>query len=611
MPIKKNVCRIQTAVISVLLFGVLLGGVACDSPKEIGTRKVIEPWIGEGGTKVLVDSAHQWEARPDFVFDDHEFRYCHSQSTSRLLQNLIAHDFRYRQFREGTLDYQTLKDYDVLFFNIPTLLPGGRSKPDKKMEKLTTEEIDAIGRFVEEGGGLFVVSEHNNAYDHAEVLNPMLEQFGVKIPAAYAREKTLNGYTIGNNSILLRIRHYKKHPVTRKLRETSWLGGGPLETEHGVAFLSDDGHADLGNYITHKPSKHSNRKVEPGEATGPDIPLFAAVEKGDGRVVVIGDHNTLGVQWLGIADNYRFAMNTFAWLAKRENEDPHIADIPPVGVKLGFDLNHTDWNPGLRDRRGFHPMFINFSRDPRLFAMGLLDLADPADVLVLADPMTEYDREDLAKIEARLKEGQRVVLLVDPAEPQPGTVQLLKRFIPGLTMKTSRGDVRLEDLKLKMRNQIERIEGSYPFFSDELDLPVGITGAALKPGYKGRGTYSVPVKFEEATPYLLNLLVDQGAPFVHAIAQDGKKITIARRFSVLSGEILVFFQAKMWSNETFGIMRDEPIHDAAYGSHDLQMAFIRWLAKQAPVIDARAGAAISRSKITGEGSPDTGGDAGP
>ena len=92
---KQNVHRIKAAVISASLFGVLLGGVACDSPEEIDTHKVIEPWIGEGRTKILVDSAHQWEARPDFVFDDHEFRYCHSQSTSRLLQNLIARDFRY------------------------------------------------------------------------------------------------------------------------------------------------------------------------------------------------------------------------------------------------------------------------------------------------------------------------------------------------------------------------------------------------------------------------------------------------------------------------------------------------------------------------------------
>ncbi len=611
MFIKGNIRCIQAAAISTLLFGVLLGGAACDSPEEIDMHKVIEPWIGEGRTKILVDSAHQWEARPDFVFDDHEFRYCHSQSTSRLLQNLIAHDFRYRQFREGTLDYDLLKNYDILFFNVPTFIPGGRSKPDRKLEKLTTMEIDAIGRFVNEGGGLFVVSEHNNAYDNAEVLNPMLEQFGVKIPSAYAREKTLNGYTIGNNSILIRIMHYEKHPVTRKLRETSWLGGGPLETEHGVAFLSDDGHSDFGNYITHKPSKHSNRRVEPGEATGPDIPLFAALEKGKGRVVVIGDHNTLGVQWLGIADNYRFAMNTFAWLAKRENEDPHIADIPPVGLKLGFDLNHTDWNPGLRDRRGFHPMFINFSRDPRLFTMGLLDLADPADVLVLADPMKEYDEKDLANIEARLKEGQRVVLLVDPAEPQQGTVQLLVRFVPDLVMKTPGGNVRPEQMQVGKMNQVARIEGSYPFLSRELDLPAGICGGALSPEYNGRGTYAVPTKLEEATSYLLDVVVEQGAPFVSARTLDDREITIARRFAVGGGELLVFFQAKMWSNESFGIMRDEPIHDAAYGSHDLQMAFVRWLAKQVPVIDSGAGAIVSRAKITGDGSPDTGKDAGP
>jgi len=31
-------------------------------------------------------------------------------------------------------------------------------------------------------------------------------------------------------------------------------------------------------------------------------------------------------------------------------------------------------------------------------------------------------------------------------------------------------------------------------------------------------------------------------------------------------------------------MRDEPVNDTAYGAHDLQLAFIRWLADSVPAI---------------------------
>ncbi|MBW2278519.1 MAG: hypothetical protein JRF63_13580, partial [Deltaproteobacteria bacterium] len=579
-------------------------------PGNTDGRYVIEPWIGTGETKILYDTAHQWEARPDFVLDDYEFRYCHSQSTNRLLNNATKHDFRYRQFRDGPLDYDILKQHDILFFNVPTFIPGGRSKPDREMAKLTRTEIDAIERFVAEGGGLFVISEHNNAYDNAEVLNPMLEHFGVQIPASYARDKAPSKYAIGQHDILIRIHHETdNHPVNRKVRETSWLGGGPLETEHGIAFLSEHGHSDFGNYITGEPDKHSNRRVDPGELTGSNIPLVAAVEHGKGRVVVIGDHNVMGVQWLGIADNYRFGMNVLAWLSHRENEDPHIADARPSGVLLGFDLPHTEWNPGIRDRRGYHPLFINFSRDPRLFPMGLLELDDPADVLFFADPTQQYNGADLEIIDGRLKQGQRMVLLFDPAEPQTGTVQLLEHLLSGLVLRSGEQQIGIPDLVPGSPPPIERLEGrALPIAAPDLALAKGLRAAAIKPKYRGRGKYRRPDEIHKGKPYLLDIQIDQGAMFIDAKSKDGRVITVARRFAVGGGELVLFVQPKMWSNETFGVMRDEPVNNVAYGAHDLQLAFARWLADPLPPIDAKLGELV-QAEPEGDGGPDE--DAGP
>lgn len=568
-----------------------IGAASCQSQFS-SNHNVIEPWIGEGKTSVLVDSIHQWEARPDFILDEYEFRYAHSQSSNRLLNNLTAHDFKWRQIREGELDYKTLKKHDILFFNVPTRVPGGRSKPDRKLPVLSAKEIQNIVRYVEEGGGLFVISEHNNAYDNAEVLNPLLKHFDIQIPASYARDKPLSQYTIGNTSILIRISNYKEHPVTRKLRETSWLGGGPLETEHGIAFLSENGHSDLGNYISHVPSKHSNRKVDKGELTGADIPLFAAMEHGKGRVVVMGDHNVMGIQWLGIADNYRLGMNIFAWLSQRENETPHMADAPPIGVKLGWDLSHTDWTPGLRDRRGYHPGFINFSRIPQLFSMGLLDLDDPTDILLFADPEAEFSADDLKSIQNRLARAQRIIILMDPAEPQAGTIQLLETLLPGLAMKTPKGIFLPSQARIGATGQIPRAIGSAPIYSATLNIKGTIVAGALDPRRTSKKRYAKPKKLYDSTTYLLDVQIDQGAPFISAKLNNGREVTVARRFSVENGEIILFVQGRMWGNETFGPMRDEPETDAAYGAHDLQLRFGKWLAKMPPVIAPDGGKLI-------------------
>jgi hypothetical protein len=307
-------------------------------------------------------------------------------------------------------------------------------------------------------------------------------------------------------------------------------------------------------------------------------------------VVVIGDHNVMGVQWLGIADNYRFGMNVLAWLSHRENEEPHIADARPAGVLLGFDLPHTEWNPGIRDRRGYHPLFINFSRDVRLFPMGLLELDEPADILFLADPTVRYDADDLKIIDDRLARGERIVLLLDPAEPQPGTVQLVEHLLPGLVIGSRDRQIGVADLNPARPPRIDRLEGrALPIAAPALNLPRGITAAAIKPSYRGRGKFRRPDKIEQGTPYMLDIQIDQGARFIDARTADGRAITVARRFSIGKGELVLFVQPKMWSNETFGIMRDEPVNDVAYGAHDLQLALGRWLADTPPPVDAGQG----------------------
>jgi len=581
--------RFETLSLSFsVVAAVLLLATGC-AEKSV-PKYVVEPWVGDGKTAILVDISHQWEARPDFVLDDTEFRYCHSQSTSRLLGNLTRHGFRYRELREGPLDYGLLKQHDILFFNVPTLKNGDRSVPDRKFFKLTGDEVADIVRFVEEGGGLFVVAEHNNAYDNAEVLNPLLANFGVKVPAAYAREPGETEYNIIGSEILIRIRNWKEHPVSRKVRVTSWMGGAPLETEHGIAFLSDNGHADTGNYITRKPMKMANHRVDPGERTGPGIPVVAAVEKGKGRVVVIGDHNTLGVQWVGVGDNYRFAMNAFAWLAHRENEQPHIADAPQAGVKIGFDLTHTQWNVGNRLSNGFHPMFINFSRDARVAPLGLVDLDAPADVLVLTDPSEQYDAADLDILAKRLAKGQRIVLIFDPSDPQPGSAQLLAHFVPDLTITSGGNTISTSQLVSQTQSAVARIEGAaLPIEAPALSVSKGLKAAAIRPvSYKGSGKKRSPGDIKGGTPFLLDVVIGAGARFIDAVAPDGHAVTVARRIPVQGGELIVMPQAAMWGNDTFGTMRDEPVNDTAYGAHDLQLAFVRWLADSVPAIDPAA-----------------------
>ncbi|MEM6927030.1 MAG: hypothetical protein AAF602_08890, partial [Myxococcota bacterium] len=432
--------------------------VSCTAP--VSTSHRLTPWVGLGQTRVLVDSNHQLEAHPDLVFDDNEFAYSPSQSISRVLRNLVAeHDFRYRQLHEGPLTLELLRAHDVLFFNVPTFVKSGSSKSARKMPDLSDDEIGALTQWLNEGGAAWVIGEHNNAYDNMEGLNPFFEPLGIEILPAYASETGRGRYAMDHGGYILMIRHYSPHPVTEGVRMTSWSGGAPFAvgSTGGIAFLSETGFIDIGNYITEKPVKWSNHKVDPSldEYQGPDIPVMLAADVGEGRLVVAGDHNMIGNQWLGIGDNYAFTMNAFQWLAGREAEPP-FRDTPPRGVRIGFEQEISGWTVGRRDMASFYNFFYNFSRRPDVFPVGMMDLSDDVDIIGFLDPPGAYPEAELAKVDRALDDGKPLFLLLDAERPGQGSLQLLRRYAPDLELESAGTTFRAAELE---GGSVARLDG--------------------------------------------------------------------------------------------------------------------------------------------------------
>ncbi|HUT78862.1 MAG TPA: hypothetical protein VM285_14290, partial [Polyangia bacterium] len=568
------------AILFCLLF---LAGCGDNAP---ASPVLLDPWVGEGRTRILVDAIHQLEAPADGVWDASEFRYSHSQSTSRLLAALLGHDHRYRVVRDGELSYELLAAHDVLFFNVPTLITGGSSKSDREMPRLRPGEVDAIMRFMEAGGGVFVVGEHNNAYDNVEVLRPLLAPLGVELLPAYASETGSGRYAMDVGGYITMTRDFDEHFITQNVRMISASGGGPfsVESKGGIAFLSDTGYIDIGNYVTGEPRKSSNHRIEEGEYQGPDIPVSVAVEVGKGRLVAIGDHNMLGTQWLGVGDNARFALNAFQWLAHREDE-PRFSDTPLSGLRVGFEQERAGWTIGLRDRDGFYGFFHNLTRRPDVVAMGLLDLADEVDVLGFLDPDVAYPERDLALVEGHLDRGGRVLVLLDAAHLTRGSRQLAARYLPDLIFEGPAGPQRVADLGRGPNQAFPKVlGGNGRLIADGLAM-TGRSIAALdheKSGFKGRkGRDIQPKSYDNAEPYLLEVRALGGEPLAEAELPDGRRVSLITRYAARGGEILLIVQGKVFSAHTLHCIREEPVA-ANRPAYDLEIALLDWLAGRPP-----------------------------
>ncbi|MNW25033.1 Endonuclease YhcR precursor [compost metagenome] len=124
----------------------------------------VPPLENGAGKKVLFDNTHaQTAGAADWViegaFSDFADGLKAEQFEVDQLERLIPYTFG-----EQAITYDKLKDYDVF-------IVGEANIPFKKSEQ------DAILRFVEEGGGLFFISDHYNAdrnknrWDSSEVMN--------------------------------------------------------------------------------------------------------------------------------------------------------------------------------------------------------------------------------------------------------------------------------------------------------------------------------------------------------------------------------------------------------------------------------------------------------
>lgn len=565
--------------------------LACSSPPPpapIGPWS-LSPWSGAGQTRVLVDVAHSGIGDPLEVWDGHEFGLGNAMSTQPLLSRLSAMDVRHRTLRGGPLDADVLHEADVLWLSVP--------------RSLSAREIEAVQTWVEAGGALMLIAETDNAWGHTDDLARLLRPWGIEPVGNTARELELvdgvvqgipgppGVYRDGEPPLTLDrarrmplVRSFTEHPVTAGVRLVAMDGaaviGKDLPDGAGIGLLSAEaGYADLGDAPG---DARSNGRRTMDEPQGGGLAVIAALQPGEGRVVVLGDAAVTGAAWLGMADNERLALNAVQWLSGRESETPW-RDRPPSTVVLGFEQERTGWTAGLRDAQGFHHLFADLSREPSLTVRALPDHADPVDVLGFLEPRLPYSDAELAALRTRLEGGQRMLLVTNIARPGIGSAQLLASLLPDEAIEGT-GRLPLRDLNpddakevvkpvLDTWGTLAAAEG-YPTRTDRI-------AALTHPfeNYKGRRGEDVkPKRYSKGSPYLFDVRISGGEPVLQATLPGGQTVDILRRYPVGDGELLVMLQGEIWGGRTLPTVREAPV-DLNQPAYDSVLDFAAWLAE--------------------------------
>jgi len=201
--------------------------------------------------------------------------------------------------REGLVSLQDAKVLGLLFLR----------------ERLNSQEMEAVKKFVMDGGGLLVTGEWGNVEQNTDILNEFTSQFYVTfnkdriidpVHSYYEKMDKTDGSGLQKKvREFIKITNFAEHPITNGIKEVAYFAGCSLNAprDKQLAWSNLMSFSDLdmdGNWSV-------NEKMG-------RLPIASYHEFGKGRVVFLGDTTILTDEYLAYADNNAFCFQIMKWL---------------------------------------------------------------------------------------------------------------------------------------------------------------------------------------------------------------------------------------------------------------------------------------------------------
>lgn len=225
--------------------------------------------------------------------------------------------FYHVESRSQPLTPELLSDWDVLVLKTPTT-------------GFTDDEVNAIERFVRDGGGLFLIGDHTNVFGTSTFLNKIAERFGMY----FRYDATYNLRHLGL-SLYERPERFA-HPVTRFMPKylfaTSCTLYSPLFSENVIL-----GYGLRAMYLDYSEISYFPVKVDKYDY---DFGLFVqagGVKCGKGRVLGFTDSTCFSNFFMFIPGKPELALASIEWL-NRTNRWSWLNKVLFVVALIGLAL---------------------------------------------------------------------------------------------------------------------------------------------------------------------------------------------------------------------------------------------------------------------------------
>ncbi len=259
--------------------------------------------------RVLFDEAHSeaWTIDSERARDMQPAHPADS-SLARAAQALAERDFAVAAHGAGDLDPAALAGADVLVLAHPSD-PKWEATTGSGSPRLSAAEIEAIERFVDDGGGLIVLGETEQE-KYGNNLNELLARFGVQVANATVQDYE---HHVNAPSWVLAELDRPERPtpgadLLARVETVCFYRTGTLETRNGARAIA---------------RTHASASI-------PGAPLAAVTEHGAGRVAVLADSDLFGDDCIGELDHEALWLNLVYWAAGHAFAAAGDAEAPPI-----------------------------------------------------------------------------------------------------------------------------------------------------------------------------------------------------------------------------------------------------------------------------------------
>ncbi len=272
-------------------------------------------WEDPGQTKpgrLLIDETHSGWEKIDRPYDT-EWYGEESGYNYYCLANFLEHYYRVRHYT-SRITPALLAECDILIIKTPTA-------------GFTPEEIEAVERFVERGGGLLLIGDHTNVFGTSKCLNSIAHRFGLHYNYDATYDLSTGGLSFYEKPRLL------PHPIVQRLPPFLFGTSCTLRVPPG-ARIPMNGYALRTAGHDYSARSFFSTATDDPRVTFGLFPQLAAVKFKRGRVAAFTDSTVFSNFWMFIPGKPELMLGCTDWLNRRNA----CAALPLVFAALGLLL---------------------------------------------------------------------------------------------------------------------------------------------------------------------------------------------------------------------------------------------------------------------------------